>query len=69
MSKEQRYKRLQGVDWEVVKSNFELLYTYTSKKGNIKGIYSNGVDKISHWMSDDEKEEYLKSKEAKSDVN
>lgn len=32
-------KRLQGKNWHKVKDNYELLYVYTSDKGNIKGIY------------------------------
>lgn len=55
-----KYKRLQDADWELVKDNFKLLYVYKSDRGNIKGIYSNGVDKVSHWMNEKEKEEYLK---------
>ena len=56
-----KYKRLQGAEWDLVKDNFKLLYTYKSDKGNIKGIYSNGVDKVSHWMDEKEKQEYLDS--------
>ena len=32
-----RYERLQGEEWDKVKDNMKLLYTYTSDKGNIKG--------------------------------
>ena len=57
-----KYKRLQGQEWELVKDNFKLIRVYTSDRGNIKGIYTNGEDKVSHWMDDKEKEEYLKNK-------
>lgn len=60
--KPKRYQRLQGTEWDLVKHNFKLLYTYKSDKGNIKGIYTNGEDKISHWMNDKEKQEYLANK-------
>lgn len=55
------YQRLQGKEWHLVKNNFILLYTYKSDKGNIKGIYTNGKIKISHWMNEDEKNKYLQS--------
>lgn len=61
--KPKRYERLQGKEWDLVKDNFRLLYTYKSDKGNIKGIYTNGVEKVSHWMNEDEKAEYLGNKE------
>lgn len=57
--KPQKYKRLQGADWDLVKANFELLYTYKSDNGNIKGIYTNGVDKVAHWMDEEEKKACL----------
>lgn len=60
--KPKRYERLQGVEWDAVKDNFKLLYVYTSDKGNIKGIYTNGKDRISHWMNEEEKAEYLANK-------
>lgn len=50
-----KYQRLQGKDWHRVKNSFILLYTYKSDKGNIKGIYTNGKIKISHWINEDEK--------------
>lgn len=56
-----KYKRLQGKDWHKVKSSFILLYTYKSDKGNIKGIYTDGKTKISHWLNDEEKTDYLQS--------
>lgn len=54
-----KYQRLQGEDWHSVKNNFRLLYTYKSENGNIKGIYTDGKIKISHWLNDEEKTEYL----------
>lgn len=57
--KPQKYKRLQGADWDLVKANFELLYTYRSDNGNIKGIYTNGTNKVAHWMDEEEKKAYL----------
>lgn len=63
--KPKRYQRLQGDEWNLVKDNFKLLYTYTSDNGNIKGIYTNGKDRIAHWMNDAEKKEYLATKEEK----
>lgn len=63
--KPKRYERLQGKEWDLVRDNFKLLYTYKSDKGNIKGIYTDGKSKISHWLNDSEKAEYLKSKEEK----
>ena len=56
--KPKRYERLQGKEWDLVKDNLRLLYTYKSAKGN-----SKGVEKISHWLNEDEKAEYLRSKE------
>lgn len=63
--KPKRYERFQGAEWDAIKDNFRLLYTYESDKGNIKGIYTNGKDKVSHWMNEAEKAEYLKNKEEK----
>lgn len=63
-----KYRRLQGNNWHLVKNSFKLLYTYKSNKGNIKGIYTDGKIKISHWMNEDEKIDYLQSvKESESD--
>ena len=56
-----KYQRLQGNKWHNVKNSFRLLYTNKSDKGNIKGIYTDGKTKISHWMNDDEKTDYLQS--------
>lgn len=61
--KPQRYKRYQDVEWDLIKDNFKLLYTYKSDNGNIKGIYTDGEIKISHWMNEEEKKEYLSRKE------
>lgn len=61
--KPQRYKRYQGAEWDLIKDNFKLLYTYKSDKGNIKGIYTDGEIKVSHWMNEEEKKEYLSRKE------
>lgn len=60
--KPKRYERLQGKEWNLVKDNFKLLYTYESDKGNIKGIYTNGKERVSHWMTEEEKAEYLANK-------
>lgn len=60
--KPKRYERLQGQEWDLVKDNFRLLYTYESDKGNIKGIYTNGKDRVAHWMDEKEKQEYLANK-------
>lgn len=60
--KPQRYKRYQDVEWDLIKDNFKLLYTYKSDKGNIKGIYTDGKVKISHWMTEEEKSKYLANK-------
>ena len=56
-----KYQRLQGKEWHKVKNSFILLYTYKNDKGNIKGIYTNGKIKISHWMNEDEKNDYSQS--------
>ena len=56
-----KYQRLQGKDWHKVKNSFRLLYTYKSDNSNIKGIYTDGKIKISHWMNEDEKTNYLKN--------
>ena len=61
--KPQRYKRYQDVEWDLIKDNFKLLYTYKSDNGNIKGIYTDGKIKVSHWMNEEEKKEYLSRKE------
>lgn len=58
-----KYIRLQGADWDAVRDNMKLLYTYKSDKGNIKGIYTDGKKKYSHWMNDYEKQEYLSNRE------
>ena len=60
-----RYERLQGAAWDVVKDTMKLLYTYESDKGNIKGIYTDGKNKYSHWMNEDEKEFYKQTKGGK----
>lgn len=60
--KPKRYERLQGAAWHSVKDTMKLLYTYESDKGNIKGIYTDGKNKYSHWMDEDEKEFYKQSK-------
>ena len=54
-----KYRRLQGKNWHLVKNSFRLLYTYKSDNGNIKGIYTDGKTKISHWLNDEEKFEQL----------
>ena len=51
----EKFQRLQGNDWHLVKNSFRLLYTYKSDNGNIKGIYTDGKTKISHWLNDEEK--------------
>lgn len=56
-----KYQRLQGENWHKVKNNFKLLYTYKSDNSNIKGIYTDGKIKISHWMNEDEKTNYLEN--------
>ena len=61
--KPQRYKRYQDVEWDLIKDNFKLLYTYKSDNGNIKGIYTDGEIKVSHWMNEEEKKESLSRKE------
>ena len=38
-------------------TNFKLLYTYKSDRRNIKGIYTDGKIKVSHWMTEEEKKE------------
>lgn len=53
-----KYQRLQGKEWHLVKNSFILLYTYKNDKGNIKGIYTDGKTKISHWMNNEEKTDY-----------
>ena len=40
----------------------KLLYTYESDKGNIKGIYTDGKNKYSHWMDEEEKVAFKKKK-------
>lgn len=56
-----KYQRLQNRDWHLVKNSFRLLYIYKSDNGNIKGIYTDGKTKVSHWMNEDEKTDYLQS--------
>lgn len=63
--KEKRYERLQGNDWHTVKDTMKLLYTYESDKGNIKGIYTDGKKKYSHWMDEDEKQFFKSQKGGK----
>lgn len=63
--KEKRYDRLQGSEWNAVKDTMKLLYTYKSDKGNIKGIYTDGKKKYSHWMDEDEKQSYQSLKGGK----
>ena len=53
-----RYERLQGEEWDEVKDNMKLLYTYTSDRGNIKGIYTDGKRKVAHWLNEEEKKLY-----------
>lgn len=66
-----KYQRLQGKEWHKVRNSFKLLYTYKSDNGNIKGIYTNGKIKISHWLNNEEKTDYelRKSLEQGSDSN
>ena len=56
-----KYQRLQCKKWHKVKNSFRLLYTYKNDNGNIKGIYTNDKTKISHWLNNEEKINYLKS--------
>lgn len=56
-----KYQRLRGNEWYNVKNSFRLLYIYKSDNGNIKGIYTDGKIKISHWLNDEEKIDYLQS--------
>ena len=60
-----KYRRLQGKNWHLVKNSFRLLYTYKSDNGNIKGIYTDGKTKISHWLNDEEKFEQLQQENKK----
>ena len=55
-----RYERLQGEEWDEVKDNMKLLYTYTSDKGNIKGMYLETKTKkrVAHWLNEEEKKLY-----------
>lgn len=55
-------KRLQGKEWHQEKDKYRLLYTCTSDRGNIQGIYQeiDGKKRVNHWMNNEEKEEYLK---------
>ena len=39
------------------------LYLKFDDKGNIKGTYTDGQIKVSHWMNEEEKKEYLSRKE------
>ena len=61
----EKFQRLQGNDWHLVKNSFRLLYTYKSDNGNIKGIYTDGKTKISHWLNDEEKFEQLQQENKK----
>ena len=56
-----KYQRLQGKEWHKVKNSFILLYSYKSDNGNIKGIYTDGKIKISHWLNNEEKADYLQN--------
>lgn len=60
-------KRLQGKEWHKEKDKYRLLYTYTSDRGNIKGVYQeiDGKKRVGHWMNNEEKEEYLKTGDKK----
>ena len=55
-------KRLQGKNWHQEKDKYRLLYTYTSDRGNIKGVYQeiDGKKREGHWMNNEEKQAYLK---------
>ena len=57
----EKFQRLQGNDWHLVKNSFRLQYYDKSDNGNIKGIYTDGKIKISHWLNDEEKTDYLQS--------
>ena len=63
--KPKKYRRIQGSEWEEIKNDYKLLYTFKSEKGNIKGIYGNKKEKVSHWMTEDEKNEYLRKNKGK----
>lgn len=58
--KPKKYDRVQDEEWENIKGSMKLLYVYKSDKGNIKGIYSDGKRKVSHWMTEEERDFYLK---------
>lgn len=57
-------KRLQGQDWTKVRDKMTLVDTFINPKGNIRGIYTDGKNLYTHWMSDYEKEKFLKNKGA-----
>lgn len=63
--KPKRYERLQGAAWDVVKDTMKLLYVYESSRGNVKGVYTDGKNRYSHWMNDDEKKFYKNNKGGK----
>lgn len=55
----EKYRRLQGKKWHLVKNSFRLLYAYKNDNGNIKGIYTNNKYNIVHWLNDEEKKDYF----------
>lgn len=56
-------ERLQGSRWRKNKEKYCLLFVEYSERGNIRGVYQEKDSKkrISHWMNNEEKEEYLKT--------
>ena len=53
-------QRLQGSEWHLMKNSLKLISNSISYNGNIRGIYTDGKNKYSHWLNDKEKEEYFK---------
>ena len=55
-----RIERLQGQDWHNWKHRLELQSATTSLNDNVRGLYKDKFNGklYSHWMNDQEKEEY-----------
>ncbi len=54
------YSRLQGDDWQKMKSELTVKNYIVSDGNHIKGIYKGSDGKIySHWLNDDEIKEFI----------
>ena len=58
MTKSKKLRRLQGAEWHKVKESMKLLSVTKSNRGNLCGIYTDGIRKYVHWLNDEEKAAY-----------